>query len=316
MGISSKWHDYCNIAKDNAMTVSNGRKKLRVLLVEDDVIQADLITKSLSGITHEIKWLRSGKDLLTYLESESCDFILIDHHLSRKLGLEVIEELKKRDLLRIPTVIMVEPGKEPIVVDALKLGVFAFVIKTGSFWLYLPGIIERGLEWAKQFSEHKTNGNGRYYIIDKLTNIPTERVFAISLKNEIKRSERYGRRYSLIILDVKEMNKINQMYGNDIGDRVLRSIASEIKTTIRGADMVCRHTGGEEGFSGDEFLVLVETDEKGKDIVIERLKSVIKTTTKNFSPSIDLDINIGSVPISGDVKDPLKLALESLKKKP
>jgi diguanylate cyclase (GGDEF)-like protein len=297
------------------MSNSNGQKKLRIVLVEDDVIQADLISKSLSGMVQEIKWLRSGNDLLSYLESESCDFIFIDHHLPKKLGLEVIGELKKNDLLKIPTVILVEPGKEPVVVDALKLGVFTFVIKTGSFWLYLPGIIERGLEWAKQFPGHKTNGNGKYYLIDKLTNIPTERVFALSLKNEMKRSQRYGRKYSLLILDVREMNKINQLYGSDTGDRVLKSVASGIQTAVRGADMVCRHTGGEEGFSGDEFLVLLETDEKGKDIVIERLKSVIKTTTQNFSPAFDLDINIGCVSISGDVKNPLALALESLKKK-
>lgn len=296
------------------MSIFNGQKKLRIVLVENDANQADFITKSLSGFVKEIKWLRLGKDLITFLESESCDFIFIDHHLPEKLGLEVIEELKKREMSKIPTVILVEPGKEPVVVAALKLGVFTFVIKTGSFWLYLPGIIERGLEWAKQFS--KTTGNGKYYLIDKITNIPTERVFVLSLKNEIKRSQRYGRKYSLVILDVKEMNKINQTYGNDTGDRVLKLIASGIQATVRGADMVCRHTGGEEGFSGDEFLVLLETDEKGRDIVIERLKSVIKTTTQNFSPSFGLDINIGFVPISGDVKEPLRLALESLKKNP
>ncbi len=132
----------------------------------------------------------------------------------------------------------------------------------------------------------------------------------------MKRSERYGRKYSLVILDVKEMNKINQTYGSDTGDRILRSIASQIQATVRGSDMVCRHTGGEEGFSGDEFLVLLETDEKGKDIVIERLKSAIKTAAQGLTPSFDLDVNIGSVSISGDVKDPLKLALQSLKKKP
>lgn len=298
------------------MSILNGQKRIRVVIVEDDANQADLITKSLSNFVKEIKWLRSGKDLIAFLESESCDFIFIDHHLPQKLGLEVIEELKKRDILKIPTVILVEPGKEPVVVDALKMGVFSFVIKTGSYWLYLPGIIERGLEWAKQSQGQKTNGNGRYYLIDKLTNIPTERVFVLALKNEIKRSERYGRKYSLVILDVKEMDRINQIYGSDTGDRVLKSIASQIQASVRGADMICRHTGGEEGFSGDEFLVLLETDEKGKDIVIERLKSAIKSAAQGLTPSFDLDVNIGSVSISGDVKEPLKLALDSLKKKP
>lgn len=296
------------------MSVMNGQKWVKVLLVEDDANQAEIITKSLSGYVKEIKWLRSGSDLITFLESESWDFIFIDHHLPGKHGLEVIEELKKKDLLKIPTVILVEPGKEPVVVNAMKLGAFTFVIKSGSFWLYFPGIIERGIEWAKQSSGQKNNGNGRYYLIDRATNIPTERVFAIFLKNEMKRSQRYDRKYALLVLDVKDMKKINQIYGIEIGDRVLKSIASQIQATIRGADIVCRHTGGEEDFSGDEFLLLLETDEKGKDIVIERLKSVIKTTTLNLNPSFEINFNIGYVPIYGDVKEPLKLAIESLKK--
>ncbi len=295
------------------MPINNGLKKLRVVLVEDDAIQANLITRSLSGVVGEIKLIRSGKDLLTFLESSSCDFIFIDHHLPQKLGLEVIEELKKRDLLKIPTVILVEPGKEPVVVDALKLGVFSFVIKTGSFWLYLSGIIEKGLEWAKQFSSQKSDGNGKYYLLDKLTNIPTERVFMLSIKNELKRAQRYGRNYMLVILDIMGLSKINQTFGDETGDKVLKLIASGIQTTIRGSDMVFRHTGG-EGFSGDEILLLLETDERGRDVVIERVKSAIKTTTQTFNPSMDINVNIGSIPLSGDVKDPLKLALESIKK--
>lgn len=297
------------------MPAANGMKNLRIVLVEDDAIQADLITKSLSGVVHDVKWLKSGKDLISCLETEKCDFILIDHHLPHKLGLEVIEELKKQDLLKIPTVIMVEPGKEPVVVDALKLGVFSFVVKTGSYWLYLPGIIERGIEWAKQFPSGKTTGNGKYYLIDKLTNIPTEHVFMLSLKKEILRSMRYGRKYTLVILDVKELSKINQNYGIETGDKVLKLIANGIQSSVRGADMICRHTGSEEGFSGDEFLLLLETDEKGKDIVIGRLKSVIKTSAKKLSPEIDIDVKIGYVPISGDVKNPLQSALESLRRK-
>ncbi len=298
------------------MPLDNGLKKIRIVLVEDDAIQADLITRSLSGVVGEIKLIRSGVDLLAFLESSSCDFILIDHHLPQKLGLEVIRELKKRDLLKIPTVILVEPGKEPVVVDALKLGVFSFVIKTGSFWLYLPGIIERGLEWAKQFSPQISNENGKYYLVDRVTNIPTERVFMLSLKNELKRAQRYGRNYALVILDVRELSRINQTFGEETGDRILKLIASGIRGTIRGSDMVCRHTGGEEGFSGDEFILLLETDEKGRDVVIERLKSTIKRTTQSLDPSIDLGVNIGYVSLSGDVKDPLKLALESIKKNP
>lgn len=296
------------------MTTLNVSKKLRVLLVEEDPVQADIIRKSLAVLAKEVKWFRTGKELLGFLGKDTCDFIIIDHHLGDILGLEVIEEMKKRDLLRIPTIILVEPGKEPIVVDAMKMGVFSFVVKTGSYWLYLPGLVERGIEWSKKADNINSKSNGKHYIIDKLTSIPTEHVFMVSLKNELKRTERYGRKYTLLILDIKDLSKINLTYGEEVGNQVLRSVAKIITETVRGSDMVCRHTGGADEFSGDEFLVLLETDQTGTELVINRLKSVIRSATKGLNLPAELDLDIGYVQIAGDMKDPLRVALKSLKR--
>jgi len=294
------------------MPVRDENRRLRIVLVEDNPIQADLITRSLAA-NYEVKWFKNGRDMLSYLEGETCDFILIDHHLPKTLGLEIIEEMKIKGYLEIPTVVLVEPGKEPVVVDALKQGVFSFVIKTGSFWLYLPGLIEKGIEWSRQTVKKGSNGNGKHYLVDKLTGIPTEHVFLFSLKKEMNRSQRYRRNYSLLVLDVVNLNKINQNFGREVGDRVLRTIARGLERTIRGSDIICRYTGSSEEFSGDEFLLLLETDENGKDVVINRIKEVIKADISSLGLGIDFDVNIGYVPITGEVKDPLKLALKSIK---
>jgi diguanylate cyclase (GGDEF)-like protein len=95
----------------------------------------------------------------------------------------------------------------------------------------------------------------------------------LAMNQELERQEaqrlRYGRSYSVLLLDVDEFKRINDERGHAVGDRVLREVASIVLAGLRDSDRAYR-------FGGDEFLVvLTETDREGAGVVAERIRQQV-----------------------------------------
>lgn len=87
-------------------------------------------------------------------------------------------------------------------------------------------------------------------VTDFLTNTYNRRYFIKKLEEEIERSKRTGRDFSLAMLDVDWFKTINDRFGHNAGDHVLKSIADFIKNRIRSADCLAR-------WGGEEFMILL-----------------------------------------------------------
>ncbi|CAN5858990.1 sensor domain-containing diguanylate cyclase [soil metagenome] len=112
----------------------------------------------------------------------------------------------------------------------------------------------------------------RMAIMDGKTGIWNHRWFQIQFAREIDRAQRFGRPFSLIILDIDDFRRFNNTYGHQIGDFVLIELAQRVRSTIRDVDMFAR-------YGGEEFeLLLSETDEAGGLNAAEKLRQVISAT--------------------------------------
>ncbi|OHE59724.1 MAG: hypothetical protein A2Z99_03255 [Treponema sp. GWB1_62_6] len=91
---------------------------------------------------------------------------------------------------------------------------------------------------------------------DFLTNLPNRRAMIDRLEIELARAERYGTTFSVVLFDVDDFKKVNDVWGHDSGDEVLKRTAKELQGAIRRSDS-CGRWGGEE------FLALLA--ESGED---------------------------------------------------
>lgn len=107
-------------------------------------------------------------------------------------------------------------------------------------------------------------------VTDGLTKLFIHRYFQQKLQSEIRRSDRYKHKTSVIITDIDHFKKFNDAYGHQIGDFVLAEVARLMKKSVREIDICCRY-GGEE-FS----VILPETDKKGAYALAERLRQAIE----------------------------------------
>lgn len=125
-----------------------------------------------------------------------------------------------------------EPALENVIFEQLceVLGLFLMLLSL-SRWL-----------------KYSHNLNNKLYELahtDELTGAANRRRFISALEAEISRSKRYSKSFSVISFDVDHFKTINDTYGHDMGDEVLKNIYQIINTQIRNTDLLAR-TGGEE----------------------------------------------------------------------
>lgn len=123
-------------------------------------------------------------------------------------------------------------------------------------------------------------------VTDALTTLYNRRGFYHLAIAEVNRSLRYPCSLSIIIIDIDFFKRINDKYGHDIGDQVLRLVALLCKTVVRSTDLICR-------YGGEEFIILLpETDEQQAVDAAERLRVEISDTM------IDTSLGMVSVTVS------------------
>ncbi len=134
---------------------------------------------------------------------------------------------------------------------------------------------------------------------DGLTDLFNRRHFLEIAEREMSRGIRYGRNLSLLMLDIDHFKAVNDTYGHDMGDMVLKMVARVCREKIRECDLVGR-------LGGEEFAVLCpDTHEEEGSILAERLRQAIgepRVPTPE-GKLINVTISIGCAGLTGDTPD-------------
>ena len=138
--------------------------------------------------------------------------------------------------------------------------------------------------------------------VDALTGLATYRVLRDRLSHEIERSKRSGEGFAVLFLDLDRFKQVNDRYGHEAGNEVLRAVADEIRNAVRASDLAAR-------YGGDEFVViLTRTDLHGRGRVAEALRAGIEGVGRRlgYPPGL-VTVSIGvaefdpAAPAEGDL---------------
>jgi len=151
--------------------------------------------------------------------------------------------------------------------------------------------LKQAKEKAEKFAHELKTANEQLREMafrDGLTGLYNHRYFQDLMDNELSRSRRYKKDYSLIMLDLDHFKKINDQYGHPVGDIVLKAVSKVIDDTIRDSDFAAR-------YGGEEFaIVLPETELRGAAILAERLRKAIEQLEIDTNGRrIDVTVSVG-----------------------
>ena len=145
----------------------------------------------------------------------------------------------------------------------------------------------------------------RLSAVDALTGLYNRTFFFVALEREIARSERSGRGFCLIMLDLDELKAVNDRHGHHAGDAVLRAVAENVKSGIRRIDVAAR-------YGGDEFVALLpETDPTGGWVLAEKIRlGVAEGGVAGVETKPTVSVGVVSYPTDGRTADALMLSAD------
>jgi diguanylate cyclase (GGDEF)-like protein len=140
-------------------------------------------------------------------------------------------------------------------------------------------------------------------IVDPLTGLFNRRYMDETLRRELSRAEREALPLSIIVLDVDHFKRINDEFGHDAGDAVLRSLGTEIKRYVRDSDVACR-------FGGEEFVLLLpgcnkHTTAQRSNVLLNTIRAMdVPRASQSIGP-ITASLGVATFPEDGNEPDAL-----------
>jgi diguanylate cyclase (GGDEF)-like protein len=140
-------------------------------------------------------------------------------------------------------------------------------------------------------------------IVDPLTGLFNRRYLDETLRRELARAKREALPLSIIVLDVDHFKRINDEFGHDAGDAVLRSLGSEIKRYVRDSDVACR-------FGGEEFVLLLpgcdkQTTAQRSKVLLNTIRAMdVPRASQSIGP-ITASLGVATFPEDGTEADAL-----------
>lgn len=123
---------------------------------------------------------------------------------------------------------------------------------------------------------------------DPLTELPNREGYNERAQAEIQRWQRYGRALSIAVVDIDHFKKINDNYGHQTGDRVIKVIGRSIAKRLREVDFFCR-------YGGEEFVALLpETEGEAALALMEKIREAIAKASFNYKEQpLNISVSIG-----------------------
>jgi len=296
-------------APDPCLKENNGSGPTRIMIVDDRMddreLYRDLLTYQ-SDREFEFSEIERPDEAIDHCRLFNPDCILLDFRMPEKTGLDLLQELRSTPGLERQAVVMLSSqGNEGIAVEAMKRGCNDYLPKIGLTGEALVRAIDNAMEKAELYEklERQREELERRSRVDDLTSLYNRRTILQILENELYRSSRYEMPLSVLMLDIDHFKQINDTYGHNFGDTVLRNIGSIIQKSLRVVDAAGR-------YGGEEFLIVLPgTDSVGAQIIAERIRNKISDRghLARDGEAIRATASIGVASLESDVVTPEEL---------
>ncbi len=175
----------------------------------------------------------------------------------------------------------------------------ALMLGLNFFWALLLFLFLKKEHDIKEMLQTKSN-------YDPLTNLLNRRGFEIAYKALSQTHERGQRPFSLLFVDIDLFKKINDTYGHDVGDLVLKHLAELLRSALRSSDIVAR-------WGGEEFVILLNDADvvKAKDVA-EKLRLMIEENRHEELPHFTISVGVAQAQDNVAFEGVLKHADEAL----
>jgi two-component system, cell cycle response regulator len=260
-----------------------------ILIVDTDARHAERIRNYLLP-EHRVDILTQPSDAVFQVTGADYELALVAMALTDFDPLRVCSQIRTLEQARtLPIILIADEADKPRVVRALDLGVNDFIMRPVERNELAARVRTqlRRQRYALELRQSVTNTMA-LAVTDDMTGLYNRRYFDRHMGIMLDKAQNQNRDMALMILDIDHFKAVNDGYGHDVGDAVLREFAGRLKRNIRGVDLACR-------FGGEEFVVLMpDTDFRQAEMVAERVRQAIADRVFEVGAGRPLSITVSA----------------------
>ena len=287
---------------------------LRVLAVDDDPTILAVLKRLLTTAGHTVYTASNGAEALERALEVSPELVITDWVMPNKDGLQFCRELRATKLGKGMYVLLLTSFEdEERLVEAFEAGADDYVnkpfspralsarLRAAQRVLQLQEELRRDTEEIHRFATALTVTNRRLQqaaMTDALTDLPNRRYALDRLEQERAAVERRQSALSCVLIGVDNFKRINEIFGHETGDAVLRGLAQRLRQAARLQDAVAR-------LGGDQILVICpDTNSDDAFKCAERLRDLVAASPIVVGEqSVDVTISLGVATFGAGAKN-------------
>jgi two-component system, cell cycle response regulator len=263
----------------------------RILIVDDRKASYERIAATLCK-EHTVDVETNPSEALFHAAEGNYDLLIVSLGLQNFDGLRLCSQVRSLERTRnVPILAVSEADNNARLVRGLEIGINDYLIRPVDKNEMLARV--RTQIKKKRYAERLRDNvqkSAEMAITDALTGLYNRRYMEMHLATLVEQAASRGKPIAVLIVDIDHFKAVNDGYGHDAGDEVLREFALRIRKAIRNIDLACR-------YGGEEFVIVMpETDVTVATMVAERLRRRIATepfTIEQGARQLNVTISIG-----------------------
>ncbi|MBX6328103.1 MAG: PleD family two-component system response regulator [Pseudolabrys sp.] len=269
----------------------------RILIVDDRAGSRERTVATLAG-EHAIEVEENPNDALFRLAEGDHDLLIVSLGLQNYDALRLCSQVRSLERTRsLPILLVAEADNDQRLARGLDIGVNDYLIRPVDKNELLARV--RTQVKRKRYTERLRDNvqmSIEMAITDPLTGLYNRRYMETHLARLVEQAGNRGKPLAVLVVDVDYFKAINDSYGHDAGDDVLREFALRMRKSVRNIDLACR-------YGGEEFVIVMpETDMGVAAMVGERLRRLVANepfAVQQGERRLGVTISIGIAALAG-----------------
>ena len=280
----------CVIPHTGGPGIINIDQTITLLSIEDsdhDFGRLEEILKNQSQIN--LLRVKSIQEAFEIIKTHPVELVFLDHILPDGTSFDFIRILDERQK-ELPVVVITGQGDEVLASRIIQAGAYDYINKSNLNLSSVTRMVKNALEkfHLKQEMQKAVDKLAKMAARDELTNLSNRRQLNETIEWEMSRLLRYGNDLTCLMIDLDHFKQINDYFGHDFGDQVLKEFARRLQKSVQSVDMIFR-------YGGEEFVVLLpKTDLYDGVQIAEKIRTSFEKKSYQYAgQSIVITVSIG-----------------------